>query len=176
MCLCGPWSESQRKLYTQMRLIEPTEVIFSSRTKSFTGIGQIWRALGAPHFVGFLLFHYLYRRLYTPSRRGLSSGTQIIRTLPASWALVLKFQLCRKWLLISIVVVSFKPTIWLMCFENTGYRPLRSTLERSACCIQEVADCCFTVQVRGPWDPPWWVCLLHSVTVQSCWFLFYSTG
>ena len=174
-----------------MRLIEPTELIFSSRTKSFTGIGQIWRALGAPHFVGFLLLHCLYRRLYTPSRRELSSGTQIIRTLPASWALVLKFQLCRKWLLISIVVVSFKPSVlitiiscsctslWLMCFENTGYRPLRSTLERSACCIQknlEVADCCFTVQARGPWDPPWWVCLLHSVTVKSCWFLFYSTG
>ena len=148
MCLCGPWSESQRKLYTQMRLIEPTEVIFSSRTKSFTGIGQILRALGAPHYVSFLLFHCLYRRLYTPSRRGLSSGTQIIRTLPASWALVLKFQLCRKWLLVSIVDVSFKPSVlitiiscsctslWLMFFENTGYRPLRSTLERSACCIQ----------------------------------------
>ena len=70
----------------------------------------------------------------------------------------------------------------------------------------KVVDFCFTVRATAPLDAPLvgllvafsyseqllifvlqyvletlemhpqWVCLLHSVTVNSCWFLFYSTG
>lgn len=65
-----------------MRPIQPAGGTFNPKTKFFTKIGPILRPLRAPHFVSFLLFYCLCRRLLIPSALRLLSGLQIIRMLP----------------------------------------------------------------------------------------------
>lgn len=114
-----PVKGNRQRLFTLMHPIQPAGVTSNSWIKSFTKTGPISRPLRAPHFGSFLLFHCRYRRLPIPSVLKLLSGIQIIRTFPALWTLVLKFQPYRRWLLISIAVVSHGASV-LICNGSLG--------------------------------------------------------